>query len=84
MQEQYAHVHEMWESVQCLRQQFEADLHDMERGLFGKFSYVGRLDRVQKKDFRHRCETLNPQCQHSFSVHQHFHRDATCKTTYKP
>ena len=51
MQEQYAQVHEMWESVLCLRQQFEADLHDMERGLFGKFSYVGRLDRVQKKTF---------------------------------
>ena len=51
MQEQYAQVHEVWESVLCLRHQFETDLHDMERGSYGKFAYVGGLNRVQRATF---------------------------------
>ena len=51
MQEQNAQVHEVWESVLFLRQQFETDLHDMESGLFGKFTYVGGLNRAQRATF---------------------------------
>ena len=51
MQEQYVLVHETWESVQCLKRQFEADLVDMERGSFGKFQYIGGFDEVQRGTF---------------------------------
>lgn len=51
MQEQYSLVHETWESVQSLRRQLETDLVDMERGSFGKFTYVGDLDDVQRGTF---------------------------------